>query len=167
MKKFGDLNWRVAPLISFLNAFGGWGFKWVRRFGVPIAIVFWAFLRFGYRRFSDAVLYLALALGIFGVFSLPLTLIGDSVHQHWFNWIWLWLMGPIQVLALIPLFMFHDDWDKPSDRWRWGFFIHCVVFGGLSTLSNIVGYPIHSLFEIAVGLSYGLIAAWIIGEDYQ
>lgn len=167
MKFAVDIIWALAPLVAFLNRVGGAGAIPVRRFGIPLALIFFAYLYHGFphkRVISNWLTYGILAVASFFAFSLPLTLIGDSVQGQTFNFVWLWLIGPIQAFSLAPLFMLHKDWDVPSDRWRIGFFIHTIIFGSLATLSNTWGHPEHAWFEILIGLSYGGVAAWIINK---
>lgn len=165
MKSLGDLNWRLAALVCFLNALGGWGFLPVRRFGIPAAIALWAYFYFrSSQRYYQAV-YLITAALVFGVFSMPLTLFGDSIQGNILNWIWILAFGPIQVLALFPLVTLWDSWDEPHDRWLHALWIHAIVVSISVILSNTIRFPVHAWVEIFMGLSYGGLAAWIIGDE--
>lgn len=167
MKAFGDLNWRLAPLVSFLYALGGWGFLPIRRFGVPLAILFFVWL--SEKNFKKTwKLYLFTFVLILFVLSLPLTLFGDAVRGNWINWAWLWVLGAIQVNPLFLLAAIKNDVNKGFSsfcRWGWAILIHTAIVGSVTTLSNATGYPVHAWVEILIGLSYGGITAWIIGEE--
>lgn len=174
MIKLGDLNWRLAPLVSFLNAFGGWGFNFVRRLGVPAAIVLWAVLYYRLQRKWFLALYAALFLGVFLALRLPITLIGDSISGHFVNWAWIWILGLLQSASLFPLVFLsieidRDHYKKDSRaktiKWIYGGGMHALLYGTLLTLSNTLGFPTHAWFEIIAGLSFGAVAAWIIGEQ--
>ena len=162
MKPLADLRWRLAPLVSFLNALGGWGFKWVRRFGVPTSILIFTFLYYNVKKPKYLYFYPLLALGLFFSFSLPLTLIGDSIPAHWQNWIWVAVFGWVQMFGLIPLTFFGK-----SKMWLWiaGASIHTAFVGILLTLSNTWGYPTHAWVEALIGLSFGGWAASLIDEN--
>lgn len=162
MKPLGDLNWRLAPLISFLNAMGGWGFKWIRRLGCPIAVVLFTFLYYRFKKKRYFVLYPILLLTSYFSFTLPLTLVGDSIPHYWQNWIWVGFFGAVQVSGLFPLAFFGE---LKVRRWMVCLIIHSIFSAFLLTLSNTLGYPTHSWVEAGIGMSYGGLAAWLIEPE--
>lgn len=173
LKTLGDLNWRLAPLVSFLYAFGGWGFSPVRRFGVPAAIVLWAALYFQLQRKVYVFIYAALYILIFFALRLPITLFGDEIVGNWMNWLWVWILGAVQAAALFPLIFLSVEMDASYymkdvgsrlNKWFVAMGIQAFTLGALLTLSNMTGFPVHAWVEIGGGLSFGALAAWIIGE---
>jgi hypothetical protein len=173
MKPLGDLNWRLASLVSFLYAFGGWGFSPVRRFGVPAAIVLWAALYFGLQRKWYLGVYAILYALIFFALRPPITLFGDEVVGNWMNWLWVWILGAVHAAALFPLIFlsveidasyYKKDIGSRLNKWLLALGIQAIVFGSFLTLSNLTGFPVHAWVEICAGLSFGALAAWIIGE---
>lgn len=174
MKPLGDLNWRLAPLVSFLYAFGGWGFSPVRRFGVPAAIVLWAFFYFRLQRKWYLLIYAALYASLFFALKLPITLFGDEVTGHWMNWPWLWILGAVQAAALFPLIFLSIEMDASYykrdigsrlNKWLLAMGIQAFALGALLTLSNALRFPPHAWVEVLGGLCLGGLAAWIIGEN--
>lgn len=161
MKPLGDLNWRLAPLVSFMNAMGGWGPLFIRRIGIPVVILIFTFLYYDVKKKRYWVLYPILAVSIFAALSLPVTLIGDSVHGHWLNWVWLWALGASQGLSLLPLAFFGRS---KIQRWCEALVMHTFAVGILLTLSNTWGYPTHAWVEAGIGISFGGCAAWLIEE---
>lgn len=172
----GDLNWVLAPLVSFLNTLGGWYWRTeVRRLGIPGVICLWTFFYYGLRRWWYVFLYGALFGSVFAGLTMPLTLIGDSIggpDGHWFNWVWLWLAGAIEGSALLPLCFFTYEDDDHSEvikekviKWLWGILILSVAVGLPVTLSNTIDWPVHKWCEIIKGLAQGGIAAWLIGQE--
>lgn len=162
MKPLADLRWRLAPLVSFLNAFGGWGYTWVRRFGIPLSVLLFTFLYYNVKKKRYLYLYPILALSTFIVFRLPLTLVGDSIPAHWQNWVWVCVFGWVQILGLLPLAFF----GKPKlDVWIACGAIHTAVACLLLTLSNTWGYPTHAWVEAGIGMSFGGLAARLIEEN--
>lgn len=91
-----ELIWFLAPISSILWMAGGTWKKAIRRIGVPAAIVFSTVLYFGLSWWQ-----LPLALSLFGVTTLPFTLKGDSIHDYWFNWVWIWIAGFIFGLPVV------------------------------------------------------------------
>ena len=173
MKTLGDLNWRLAALVSFLYAFGGWGFSAVRRIGVPAAIVLWAVLYFRLQKKWHIAVYAALFTSIFLVLRPPVTLFGDEIAGNWMNWLWIWALGCLQGASLLPLVFLSGEIDasyikrdrgSKLNKWLLGMGIQAFVLGGLLTLSNLVRFPPHAWVEILGGLCFGGVAAWIIGE---
>jgi hypothetical protein len=61
------------------------------------------------------------------VSTLPFTFKGDSIHSHWFNWVWIWIAGYLLGLPSVIL-----GWDG-----LWYALVPCVAQGVLGTLSNL------------------------------
>lgn len=76
--------WVVAFVVAVLWAIGGTGFKWVRRYVVPVIFLITSWYWLG---FSLGVILFPLSLALLA--RLPFTLIGDSIHEHWLNWLWI------------------------------------------------------------------------------
>lgn len=163
-RPIADLIWALSPLAALITRVGGWCSPTLKHFGVPVAVTFFAWLKFGTKTSAYKWIYLVLFLAVLGAWSLPMTLIGSAVSGSFFNWVWLWVLAALQALALIPLFMLHSDWDAPSLKWLFGGYLYVFIFGALSSSSNAFGWPTHAWFEIISGLTYGALAAWIIGE---
>lgn len=100
----------VDALTHVLNAFlwrlGGAGARpfrknW-RRIGYPLLAAICAGL-------SGVIYYKVIAIAIACHLSTrpPLTLIGDDIHKHWLNWIWLWVLGYLLGLPAVILHGWH------------------------------------------------------------
>lgn len=161
--KLGDLNWRLAPLVSFLNAFGGWAFKLVRRLGIPVSVTIFAYL-YSKDRKRDSIFFPIIFLSSFAAFTLPLTLVGDSIPGHWINWLWVWGLGAVQGISLFPLCFLKTfyQFEDHVMKWLFGVIICTLVSGVVFTLSNLIGFPVHAWCEALVGLAYGGVAAWLL-----
>lgn len=160
--KLGDLNWRLAPLVAFLYAIGGWNFISLRRIGVPLAVCLFTFLYHNIQKTKYLLAYPVMAVTIFTVMTMPITLMGNSVHDHWFNWMWFWILGLMQAGSLVPMLFFRKN---QTPRWIVCLIIHTFVTGFLLTLSNTWGYPTHAWVEAGIGMSFGGCAAWLINEN--
>ena len=171
MRSLGDVKWTLPPLVSYLYALGGWGWRMlVRGIGIPFVVCFYSFMY--YRLFENWYpwVYAALFGGLFGSFTLPLTLFGDGLGDHWFNWIWVWIAGALKGAALFPMiFLIQKDvQDKKKEkkkklfRWLIGVGLCAASFGITLTLSSLVGWPVHKWTEIINGLVLGGVAAWLI-----
>jgi hypothetical protein len=98
-----ELAWLLAPICALLWQLGGYRWKTLRREGVPLSILSFGLIFSG---FSWGLLLSALLLWC--VIRLPFTLVGDSLHDFWGNWAWIWVLGalyglPSLVLRLDPL----------------------------------------------------------------
>lgn len=116
-----ELVWLMAPLWSLLWILGGWKQKNWRRLGVPISLVLfgWLFGSVSYRLLLSALL-LGLAL------RLPFTLVGDSLHAWWGNWVWVWVVGG---LYGTPALVLRQEWIAVL--------VPLIVLGFLGTASNL------------------------------
>lgn len=172
MKLLGDLNWRLPAATGLTYSLGGWGFRTIlKRIATPLMVVLFSFLYFKLRKWWYIFLYLACGLAGFGTMTLPLTFIGDSLHTHWFNFIWVFIVGFLMTASLLPLCFLTDgdstlkeDICKRLDRWLFGLAIGSISIGGSLLLSSTVGIPTHAIAEIIIGLSYGGVAGWIINR---
>lgn len=136
-------------IIAFLWRMGGAGIapfrkNW-RRVGVPIVVLFALFWS-GYSEFQA----IGCAVALFLALRLPLTLIGDSLYDHWLNWPWAWVAG--YIIGLSSIFVL--GWS--------GFlfaFIPAVAQGASVTLSNIpktaTDFP-HEACEILTACAFSL-----------
>lgn len=64
---------------------------------------------------------LAPAIALFAV-SRPFTLIGSRIRDHWFNWIWIWILG---FFLCAPMWVY--------GHWTFYAFFWCLA----ATLSNV------------------------------
>ena len=119
----------IEIISAFLWRMGGSGYpglhrNW-RRIGVPALVVSVCLLR-GISPLIAILTGLCLHMGT----RLPLTFFGEDIHEHWFNWVWVWLAG--YILGL-PAVLTHG-WVG------FAFAIIPMVTQGLSvTLSNVSG----------------------------
>jgi len=92
----------------------------------------------------------------YGATTLPFTFKGDSLFDHWFNWLWIWLPG---YLIGCPSLLISGDLRVLL----WSL-IPAVVQGVLGSLSNVKGLMadtfVWKLVEGAIGFAvfipYGL-----------
>jgi hypothetical protein len=99
-----ELCWLVLPLTALLSQIGGTWQKAFRRYGIPIAMVITYVLFAGWNWWL-----IPMALFQFGVYTLPVTLKGDSIKGNgWINWAWL----PVKyiLVACPPLFLQPELW---------------------------------------------------------
>lgn len=170
MKKLGDLNWTLPPLIAFLYAFGGWTLKPTRRVGIPTAIVIYTVLYYRHTLKRYYPWIIALFLAIWGALTLPLTLIGDSMASP-INIAWAFALGALNVSTLYPLTRLSRVPNTELDRriklnqWIAGMSVSGVVYGLLVILSNTVSGFEHKWTEMAAGFFMGWMAALLIGKD--
>lgn len=116
-----------AP-VTLLWQLGGTVKKQFRRIGVPLVITLAAWLFLGWSWW-----WLALAAAYFGVTTLPFTLIGDGVPEHWFNWIWIWILGalygaPAIIIGIVTAQIILS---------LWLLLVPMVAVGVWGTLSNV------------------------------
>jgi hypothetical protein len=138
-------------MIDILNAalwrMGGSGMKpfrknW-RRFGWPMLLLAWC-LTHG----VNVWIAILAAILAHGTTRLSLTFFGDSLREHWFNWLWIWIAG---YAIGLPSVLLHG----------WIGFVYalipCVTQGLGVTLSNIAGDPaetfVHPWVEAVVGVA--------------
>ena len=173
MKKLYDLNWTLAPLVSFLNTMGGWTLRTlIRRVGIAVFVTLYAFLYYRFLNKRNIFIYPILLVSVFASFTLPLTLIGDSLHTHWFNWVWIYCLGFVMSLGLLPIiFLCKSSISYGRNtffrffKWATGAALLVLASGIPVMLSNMFGWPVHKWCEIILGLTYGGVASWLIGSE--
>lgn len=90
------LNACFVILCAILCRKGGDGSgKLWRRVGLPLAITVYGLLKHKW------LAILSLPFG-FGVFCLPITLVGDDITKYWYNWVWVFVLGCL--IGLIPIY---------------------------------------------------------------
>lgn len=129
----------MIPIINtILWRMGGAGVKplgpeW-RRLGFPLCLLL---------QYFNHPLILVSCLIAALVVRLPITLISNSVHSHFINWIWVWILPG---LYLFPSFIIVRDLPNFAISW---FFI-----GLIFTLGNITATRhifVHEFFEAFTG----------------
>lgn len=93
------------------------------------------------------------------IFRLPITLISNGIPKHWFNWIWIFIVGFLFGLVPFPLSL--------PGAWLNGVLfagVFGLFFGTIVALSNIKATA--NIFkwqyvEIVYGAAIGLIA-WLL-----
>jgi hypothetical protein len=135
-----ELVWLICPLVALLSQLGGTYNKSYRRWGVPSVITLAALLFLGFSWWLPVLFF-----SIFAVSTLPFTLVGDSLHECWINWVWIWIAGFLLGLPCIIL-----------GGKLWFCLVPCIVQGVLGTLSNVKAtakYVPWKFFEGAVWFS--------------
>lgn len=100
--------------MALLNRLGGSRNKLFRRIGIPLLITLYGLWR------HQWLSLLSLPYG-FAIFCLPITLVGDDITAHWYNWAWLPVLGFL--IGFIPF------------SWQYAL-IYSVIFTILVVLSN-------------------------------
>ena len=123
-----ELVWFMVPIAGLLRMIGGTWWKVAGRFiapAMPAAAMFF---------FTGWSWWIPLCyLAYMGIKTLPVTLIGNSIHDSWFNWIWIWLLGAINGVAALTL-------GIPYAMISTALFlmiVPTVVYGLTITLSNV------------------------------
>ena len=97
--------WLLVPLCGLLSQMGGSDYfpKAFRRIGIPLlmALAVWYFKGFSW-------VLLPFALTQWAVYTIPFTLIGDGIPEHWFNWVWIWIWATLKCLP--ALWINHSVW---------------------------------------------------------
>lgn len=96
-----ELVWIICPVVAFLSQMGGTFNKLYRRLGVPAIITLTATLFLGWSWWWP-VLFLC----VFGVATLPVTLIGDGIPSSWVNWVWLWVLGYLMGIPCLLIYKY-------------------------------------------------------------
>lgn len=171
LKPLGDLIWTLPPLTAFLYALGGWGIsKGIRRIGIPLAITVYAVLYYRKTLKRHWPWLIALFFAIWGVLTLPLTLIGDSMASK-VNILWAFAVGGLNVACLYPLTHLSRVPNERLDQrikfnqWQAGMLVASIVYGLLVIFSNTISAFEHKWTEIAAGFFIGWMAALLIGKD--
>jgi hypothetical protein len=118
-----ELVWLICPLVALLSQLGGTYNKSYRRWGVPSVITIASLIFLGFSWWLPVLFF-----SIFVVSTLPFTLVGDSLHKCWINWVWIWIAGYLLGLpsALIS-----------GEKGTLYALIPMAVQGILGTLSNV------------------------------
>jgi hypothetical protein len=134
-----ELAWLAMPLVGLLSQIGGTYNKLYRRIGVPSVITLVSFLLVGFQWWLPVLFIL-----IFVVTTLPFTLKGDSLYSHWFNWVWIWILGYLLGLPSVLL------------GWKGALYslVPCFTQGILGTISNIRGTAHLAQWKMVEGLVY-------------
>ena len=123
-----ELAWLAAPIIMILSQLGGTCWRPARRILIPLLMVCVA------AYFKQPSLWLVpMAALIFGAASLPFTLIGSGIKEHWFNWVWIWIWAVLITASAIPICLAYGGWDT----YLYAMIMPVVITGTSCTLSNI------------------------------
>lgn len=140
----------IEVIAAFLWRMGGSGYPGLRRnwrrIGVPVLLVSVCLLRW-----ISPLIAILMGLCLHMATRLPLTFFGESLHDHWFNWVWVWIAGYILGLPSVLL----HGWN--------GVLLALIpmVAQGLSVnLSNVSGWPAktftHEFCESVTGVAVAL-----------
>ena len=137
-----DLHWTFPPLAAFLGALGGWSFKWLRRYALPMTGGLLA-MAYGIER-RRCVSY---AVATTMAFSLPYSPDRQS-------WVVIAVVGACY--GATPLLL--------SFRWRrlWWPVLTAVTLAGLLALSAGVDWWTHKWTETVVFGLHGFLVAFTI-----
>lgn len=148
-----ELAWLLCPFLALFNQLAGtWGTPWGWGSVFSIAVFLQLFGKL--RNWKGYVsLFLFWVLG-----TLPITLGGDSIFDHWYSIVWIWLLGYIQGLWFIV-------YNKNVKNYA---LFPMIMYGIWITLSNAPETA--SLFpwkfcEGIMGFSLGIPFALAIGEE--
>lgn len=171
MRDLGDLNYALAPLVSFLNTLGGWSFRTiVRRIGIPVVIVLFAGIYYRLKKWFFIAVYLATFALVFGALTLPLTFSGDRLSASWFNYAWIFLLGATHAASLVPLTcLYHPEDEAFKTAFKrkilllaFGIPILMICYGVPVLISNVTNLLGHKTVEVIHGLAFGFLAARLI-----
>ena len=120
--------WFALPLCGLLSQLGGTFKKQYRRLGIPTLLT----LCFIYAQNFDLshflwLRYILVWIWLFFCSTLPFTLIGDGIPKHWFNWIWVWILGLLNGLIILVI----------NIKLFYLMFIPFIIYGVFISLSNI------------------------------
>ncbi len=137
-----DLHWTFPPLAAFLGALGGWSFKWIRRYALPVTGGLLA-MAYGIQR-RRCVSY---AVATTMVFSLPYSPDRQS---------WTIIAAVGACYGATPLIL--------SFRWRrlWWPVLTAATLAGLLALSAGVDWWTHKWTETVVFGLHGFLVAYTI-----
>lgn len=128
MKLHKEVVWFLLPVAALMRQISGTFFKAVVRYLYPILVPLVAAYYHGF-----SLWLIVGAVTIFLSQILPVTLIGDSLHEHWLNWLWPFALGYIKGVAVIPIAI----WLKVAKKCLFVSFIPCFVIGLAIVLSNV------------------------------
>lgn len=148
--------WFLVPVLGLFRMIGGTWNKAIGRFLPPLIIAgAWFFFQ------GLSWWMLAIVAAYLAVKTLPFSFIGNGVKDHWFNWVWIWILGLLNGLPSItlgiPLGLFTTSLALCL--------VPCVVYGVACTLSNVkptAKYFPWKLCEFLMGSSAGIPAAMLI-----
>lgn len=142
-----ELVWYLLPIAGLFRMVGGTWSHDVGRYLFVAAFVMAYFFFIGWTWWL-----IAMAGAYFGVKTLPVTLIGDSIPEHWLNWVWIWALGFITGLpVLIPGIL-----TGQAGLALLSCLVPTAVFGLFITLSNVKATSkifVWKLCEFAMGVS--------------
>ena len=123
-----ELLWLSLPIIGLLSQLGGTFNKLYRRIGIPTTLVILYLIAqtFDFSHFLW-LRYIIVWLWAFFCSTLPFTLIGNSIKEHWLNWIWVWVLGLLNGAIVLVL----------NYKLFYLILIPVLVYGTTITLSNI------------------------------
>jgi len=139
-----ELCWMVLPVAGLLSQMGGKWWKAYRRYFIPIIAVATGWISTGNFYFG----WIFMMLHLWGAFSLPITLKGDSIPEHTINQLWLpvwgvllcssvlwlnihyWLIAVICGL-LLAILVFLSNIPTTAKYFQWKF---VELFGGILPL---------------------------------
>ena len=98
-----ELIWLLVPLAGLLSQIGGTWWKGARRFIVPLLLGASAWIFGGF-----SWLIIPMVIAQFAVFTMPFTLKGNGIKEHWFNWLWVPLWSVL--LCSPPLILNYHVW---------------------------------------------------------
>ena len=151
--------WFALPIIMLLSQLGGTFKKQYRRIGIPSLITLVALI------FSGWSWWLGLVwVGIFIATTLPFTLIGDSIHSSWINWVWVWVWQGIICLSASALILAYGN----ASLYLYGSIMPFIVGGIVATLSNIKSKANFFPWKLceAINWGFGLIPALLVISNY-
>ena len=147
-----DLHWTFPPLAAFLGALGGWSFKWLRRYALPITGGLLA-LAYGIKR-QRCVGY---AVATTMAFSLPYSPDRQS-------WLVIAAVGATYGMTPWLLVRWVTIGLKPRFRWQallWPV-LTATALTGLLWLSSVASWWAHKWTETVVFGLHGFLVAYAI-----
>jgi len=151
-----DLHWVFPACAAFLGALGGWSFKWLRRYALPIAGGLLA-LAYGIER-RRCVSY---AVATTMAFSLPYSLERQS-------WLVIALVGATYGMTPWLLVRWVTTGLKPRFRWHallWPA-LTAAALTGLLWCSSVAAWWMHKWTETAVCGLHGFLVAYAIDRHH-
>lgn len=161
MKPLGDLKWTLPPLTAFFFAFGGWHLKIIRRAGLPVSICLYAWL-YSPKTLKNSLILAFQFFVLWGVLTLPLTLIGDKMTMY--NMIWAFVLGALSIFSLFPICFLHPKWGAKVENLIYWVAIGAMIYGLSIVASATVSWFEHKWTETILGFLIGGAAADTIGE---
>ena len=158
----GDLKWVLPPLAGFLYALGGWMFKAIRRFGIPLSVCFMAWL-YCEKTLRNALILAVQFVVLWAVLTLPLTLVGDKMTPV--NMGWAFVLGGINLAALLPLCFLGRTWRYKAQNLAYWVVVGALLYGCSVVASNTWNWFQHKWTETLMGLLIGGAAADSINDE--